>query len=1177
MPRLISRALSSYHIHVEIPEEKAVFGVQEISQLVNGESSPDKVGELLRQLHASLPTPKFFEVRLAQAVLSLPLRTSHSYLLVSEMVLRIVQKKQITIFPSVFRQEVQDTLKPIPMEFEEEKLFKSALQIVFEHNERFLHLLNLVNFKQKILCEELFRFILESHDSHFSTASHKILYQLRNHCPDHLTNQLHITLHAHDLNSKQKRHLSLETSTKLWEDIQSFSGRHVLKGLFEERKWKIVADFPKFHIPPFIQKCMQLRRHTKYPQIWNEWILQTPLNAFYPFIIQQLFVLKDYSSLIPMLALNQTTLIKTMQEQIKGLDPGEFSRFCLTALRHVSPECAEPYLRPRLQSLTMIDEELQEYLLPFIKECDVPLWFDRLDESRKTRSLPPLFEAEKQRRALQSIKDKIQSLQEPDDDLLNDPVHRHLVIRHVLSSDSFRLKVWLIEHGNLDLTNYIQLLISAYRHTPNALVEAWLNDLINMSSSLEMLADICLAPNLTLSQNLFATLKRTVSRLPPQPRQSIPLLKLFMENANPHFPWNHYFALMIHFPHESREIAKAVNAMFSEFKAAPLFILELIAKTLDAYRNPSTLIELFEFAANFPGRNLQDACNAVVEKMVNHYPQGLAHVRRETLIIYFEKRFNRELDEDTCMLLGRVFSEIEISSPLKGYAQKYCRHLMDHYFGDFNFMVWSKDELQRREIEWSSLDRTIDLDITLLSKHNAHPPLNIVNIPFDARSLQRRIIQEQQQAIENVPAQAKDELLHTIQSTPLSEASSQETLVWSLRPKKNKELLYILIEEAANWIPAVPYATSFKNTFCRSLIRDVFHALPSWDYRRLQSALMSCFKSNTLPWKSVTTMETWGFTDLALHLATFAPISAHERGHYTQCISIIMTGSVCKPRANKKLNISAFEKVFLDLIEADSLHMLFSAEVILDTNRDLLTEPQYKAYKLLCSNRKASQLPKTLSDSHLCSSLLQHMPGLLFNDLSLFTSGILSVESQRNVCRHAAKAYILHWVSRAQLPNYNFQQGFINDVTHFRELLKLGKALDETAPLNELCSKWSIEFIKWIEEHPIVNPEELKRLGLTLLLMFQFFEGYYEKIPDLFFPLWKMSRNFLCPSKTMGELMQHNRLTQRYKHILRANTTELLLHLHQESASFQLEQKMEYVPHFLSSFTDQLNSENLSS
>lgn len=1228
MPRLISRAIGSYHLQVEITQE--LPGAKELTHLVNQDSSHEEIGASLLQLYSSLSTPKLFEKRMVQALLSLPLHSNLAFKLVSEMVIELIVKQRIPFFPDTFRKNLVEELEYPPLDPDEDQLFQTAFELVKEGKADFKQLLELVHFQQDCLPEALFRFILQSQQKNTSQAVHNVLFAFCTYCPDDMKEDLL----KQPFQASQLKCIQTDLIHGMWKEIQSFAGKSVVKDLFLYRNWNLIQHFPHNDLQALIQKCLDYQLHTKYPLVWRDWIAQAQINSHFPFIIQQLFARKDFSALAPLIDLNHPYLLKIIREEFRKLPEKDQDRFCFEALKRGSRSFAEPFLLQlikranSLPQLEAIGRELckrhtylcadlhlktlglstqslgirlsawqKEYLknapkqdlsklfrvlshahlakeaknemllllLPIIPEIDVPAWFKLIDDPLSAAPLPPLFEVEKNRRQADEIKRRISCLKEPDDAMLCDGAHLELLFDHVLNSGSFPLKAWLLEKGNLQRANYRRLLVSAYQQEPNEVVNTWMRSFIENSASLDDLRAICLEPGLVLPVKFLKAISSTLSRIKPDPLLSVDLFRFFLEKVKRYFPWEHFFSLLVLDPAVCQGITTEIAAMQGVF---PSNILELIEKCRNEYRDPKTLVLLFELTSNFQGSLLQSPRREMLETLTNHHPQDLAYIR-PNILLKFINDF-QVMDADTCITLGHFFAAIKITSRFKKAAQLYCRQLLMGTFGNATFTGWATDEISRREQDWGSVNQiNLDFDIKQLYREKSLNREKPIHISFDFPSLQRRILDEQVQALQNIPDEKQKETFRRsiVATFPLANPSRKKVLTWQLHPRKNRELIYIFIEETATLRPAVPYVISFKNAFCRSVIRDVFNSLQDWDHRRLQAALLNCFKGNSLPLNYTSTLETWGYKSLGVHIASFGSMSLNDRAHYLQCINILSTGAPYTEHTDDTRIRSAFESVFFELLNGESLNLTICAEKTLETNKKYIPEDEYHAFKEICVTRILRQLPSTLNDPFHCSVLLHKFPELLFECVPLLTAGLLDTLGKCGLCNNASSTYNLLWTVRRNHTPSILRESLHNDIEYFSPLIKLGKELNKIDSINGLCSQWCAELLKYLERGHSIQARDKKRIGLDILIMFQLFNDFFEKNTDVFFNLWKISRDYLCPLKSAQQLMQHNKLTERYRHILRAEKLGLLSHFTEEAKSLETKKiESALMQSFISSF-----------
>lgn len=498
------------------------------------------------------------------------------------------------------------------------------------------------------------------------------------------------------------------------------------------------------------------------------------------------------------------------------------------------------------------------------------------------------------------------------------------------------------------------------------------------------------------------------------------------------------------------------------------------------------------------------------------------------------------MDLDTCIFIGDLLAAIGITPSFREFTQKYCRHLLDRYFGTSAFINWSKNEIGKNEKEWNSAKFRIGLDLKKLQTQSFVPKKQTITILFDTRSIQMRILDEQRQTLKTIPEEFQATLLKTIDSATLAKATDQKAQHWKLDPQRNQELLYIFIEEIANFRPAIPYSTLFKNTFCRSLIRQVLHSMPDWDYHRLQTPLLRCFKGNTLPLESISLLETWGYTDLSIKLATFGNMPLDERHHYLQCINILTAGVPYDAPGIRPYIPGAIQTVFLELIEAGSLNLLLCAESALEMNKKYLSEEVYNAFSKQCQDRKISLLPQTINDPFHCSVLLQKNPNLLFQSLPLLASRLIELQGKVLLCENAAYAYSRLWLDRAMAPHCDAQKLLASDVTQFTKLIQLARELEKTDTVDGLCTTWCQELLRREPQNAALNADEKKRLGMAIFLMFKLFPDYFNKYPECFFVLWKISRELLCSPNSLDDLIKHNQLSSDYKPLLTTQHANVL-------------------------------------
>lgn len=1216
MSFFISRILSKSYLRFDATAPLTSIGLQEVALLINGDVPLEAVGAQLKKLYDELPSPKYFEKHIANAILQVPLNSSLAIQAVQEMVVSLCRLQNIPFFPSHIAENIHNVRKPSIVDPDEKALYDLAWKCACAHHEEFHQLLKILNFHQEDLSEALFSFLLSCQEKNRSEKLEASLYQFRSLCPfdakDRL-NQLFISAHY------KKRH-DEECANERWMEIQSWRGSSAVKDLFLSKNWSAVSSFSAEKIPEFLKLCLRLDLDRKYPSVFAEWIKNKAYVKYHSMLIEQLIRLKHFSSLVPLIELNKSHLLKKMEEMIRVCPSSDQEQFCWLALQNAPTGFADPFLRnlidktddieilgligerfckrnpslflPLLQKTLRVFDgslsiqwsswarshlqsisqealpslfsilnhpklsaktkgEMLALIMPQVPKEEVPLWFELLDEGIDEASLPESFREEKARRQALTVQDRIKHLIEPDDSLLEFSACHDLLFQRVLFSQSISLKRWLLEKGNLNPQEQRELAVQAYVKHPSDETEQFLKKIIEACQSVEEIEALWINPDFEPCQRLYKCLCEVLRKLPPHASKSPVVLLRIIDNSIKFFPWEHYAALITLFPHMHTEVTPKLTLALKELSCVPLIFFELHERITKGYFLPETLIALFVFSnafemPNFLGLQV-DNLNILLEK----HPECLSKIPLKEIVSFLKKVIKPKMSNQGLIFLGKLLAGVNEADELKEWMRKYSQQLIELHFGHLTFADWATKEVESNEISWDRVQTDYPIKKMSVSKQPKKAVSRSLSISFDPKQIQDRIFKERLLSLDKAPDPLKNQLIKSLNKVKYEGPENTEELKWVLNPLKNRELIYIFLEELANWHPPTPTITSFKNSFCRSLMRQYCMSATDVDYERILDINLRCFATNALPLFSVSSMETWGFQEIALLAVTFANFRKDILHTHLQVVNLISLGS-CYESSNhvrKDSITSALEKISMELLGADYLHPLFILKALLKENREFISASSYEALMKRFKEAKTKILPSSLKSALLTPALFASYPTLLWQSLEMLAKGALSQEAKVNLYDYAYIAYNQLWTNRTEMSDEDLREFLIADIAHISTLVKYRGDIS-LQKLEPICIKWANQMLQLSRNDEAIEEKEKSRLSVSILTFLKQFEGYFVQNPDLFFDLWKRSRKLFSSVPNVNKLKLHNELTKGFSSILSLKKSDFQSMIQQECERF---------------------------
>lgn len=161
MPPGITRLNRTNHLPKDNAQNEVIKSLK-ISSLIDGTIDVTAFESQFLQVYERLPSPKRFEKLLADALLSIPFSTPHTYYVLSELLLEICNRQHILLLPSILRQNIFS--KFAAPNFDDELNFhlQKCLQLVIEGRADLKKLVELVDYQYESLEPELIRFIIEA-------------------------------------------------------------------------------------------------------------------------------------------------------------------------------------------------------------------------------------------------------------------------------------------------------------------------------------------------------------------------------------------------------------------------------------------------------------------------------------------------------------------------------------------------------------------------------------------------------------------------------------------------------------------------------------------------------------------------------------------------------------------------------------------------------------------------------------------------------------------------------------------------------------------------------------------------------------------------------------------------------------------------------------------------------
>lgn len=161
MPPGITRLNRSNHLPKDNAQDEVIKSLK-ISSLVDGTFDLTAFESHFLQVYERLPSPKRFEKLLADALLSLPFSTPHTYYVLSDLLLEICNRQHILLLPSILRQNIGSKFPAPHFDDELNTRLKKCLELVLEGKADLKKLLELVDYQYESLEPELIRFLVDA-------------------------------------------------------------------------------------------------------------------------------------------------------------------------------------------------------------------------------------------------------------------------------------------------------------------------------------------------------------------------------------------------------------------------------------------------------------------------------------------------------------------------------------------------------------------------------------------------------------------------------------------------------------------------------------------------------------------------------------------------------------------------------------------------------------------------------------------------------------------------------------------------------------------------------------------------------------------------------------------------------------------------------------------------------